>query len=488
MKFISGIKKDKLRPELEIRVPIYHRTSISFFNGTEVYYLFRTYSAGKFEIGELVLTPIKPEIWHHIRKITVDASDSPGIIYTIASKLRDLKINVNIEEAITTQIGAGFNISLIVDLSMFILHHPKGYNFGDRIPEEAIKEIENELRQLKHASSGTLPFQNANISIRELSFLESHSNTTARSLVTGFPDSQFQNSSNQKIRINNAQIRLEPRITSALKLKEAFHYTMFSDTEEKYIKLLFFDPNQSVAFIDIFHEDVYGAIATFTEILVDGFGFNILASYSHQQMQKETAHWYGLIDISANKEKFFSDVLARLKNAKYGEKSDEKQVKEVFLIETNCSDVSDDTILQFGQNRKTKDGERTSVYLRKVDLLKDRLSNYGYSNYKKTPKAFFHENNLAKTTSVAKLVNGLVRERESTRETKLRKILLLTAKLLVAAILIWLITLAFPAANELVAKLREHAIAVFLILMTILIVFASEDLLKKLHARIRRNE
>ena len=351
MKFISGIKCHPINSKVEIKIPFYHRTSISFFNESYVYYITRTFESNNSLIRELILTPIIPDNWHHVRRITINAIDSPGIINAITTKLRDLKINVNIEEALTTQIGAIHNINLIVDLGFYI--HENNINTGGKIPNEALSKLEVELRNLINPVTNQNIVYDGQISIKELTFLESISNIPSNFPISNIPDFQFRDCANQKIKNRNGRVELSENILNDLSLNNShsFYYTMFSDTEEKYIKIVFFDPNQSVTFIGVHHQDIYGAIAKFTEIIYKDYNYNILASYSHQQMQKETAHWYALVDITNKSKEFFTETLDALRTAKYGDKGANKKVLNVFLIESNVETISDDILINFGQNK-----------------------------------------------------------------------------------------------------------------------------------------
>lgn len=475
MKFISGIRKEEAAKDLQdikITIPIYHRTSISFFTGSEVFYIYRTYESGEFNISELILTPIKPDIWHRVRKVTLNAKDSPGIINTITSKLRDLKINVNIEEALTTQIGGIHTITLIIDISIYIHNHPVDHDIGAKVPQKIIDEIEEKLKGLINPQTGEPIVLDGQVYIKELTFLESIADTPGNFSFSKITGDQFNKCADQRIKIRNGVIILNQSLVNSLKLnhRSSFYYSMFSDTEDKYIKLLFFDSNQTVAFIDIFHQDVYGAIAEFTEIIYKNYKFNILASYSHQQMQKETAHWFALIDISNKKQEFFTKTLKALQACTYGEETDPKRVLEVFLSETNTDDVDDKTILRFGQNRKNKDQDETSIFKKKRELLEKKLNEFGVSRYlssKDAPGQFITLNKLHNTESLRNLVSEIIAEKKERK----KKVIRWAVSLFPPIILLWILMLIFPQVHDFVYKSFEHLGGVLLIVATMSFVY-----------------
>lgn len=198
MKFITGIKKHDLKVNCEIRVPMYHRTSISLFNNTEAYYFIRHYQSSGFHIREVIVTPLIPDSWHVIRKITISSIDAPGIISIITTKLRDLKINVNIQEAVTTQVGALYNITLLVDFTYYL--QDNNITMEASIPEETIQKVKKELMSLKNPKTGEQIINNHKIVISELTFLESISKVAKKENSSQDSGIQFRDSAKQKIR------------------------------------------------------------------------------------------------------------------------------------------------------------------------------------------------------------------------------------------------------------------------------------------------
>jgi hypothetical protein len=476
MKFISGIKKEYSGLGVSLKIPIYHRTSISFFNRSEAYYFYRTYQSNNFTIGELILTPIKPEIWHHIRKVSLNAIDRPGVINAITSKLRDLKINVNIVEALTTEIGALHTITLIIDISIFIERHKNNYNAGDTVPKEAIEEIENILKTLKYANTEISVVHDEQVSVKELTFLESISNTKTNSLLGRINSFQFHNAQNQKVKMAKGHIELKDDVLKGLNIKDKlFFYSMFSDTEEKYIKTLFFDPNQTIVFIDILHQDVYGAIAKFTEIIHESYQYNILASYSHQQMQKVNAQWFALIDISNKKQEFFTKTLDALRTAEYGEIYDRKKVLEVFLIETNMDTIPEDATQRFGQNKKTKEGEETSIYIKKKEIIKNCLDKYSIASYQNFPDEFVKHYNFHGTDSLKRLVNKIINEEKQAKANLKNKIISWAIIILISTSLVFIITSVFDLFGD---KLIEHAVFSLITVLIIILISRLEKIVR----------
>jgi hypothetical protein len=149
MKFLSGLKKGKAEKTVKLKIPIYHRTGISFFNHSDVYIVHRTYQSNQFIFREVILSSLKPQLWHLIRKLTISAIEQPGIINLITAKLAELNINVNVEEALTTKMGAIHTVSLIIALSIYVHNNSSNFNTDCKVPLEAIQRIEKELRDWK---------------------------------------------------------------------------------------------------------------------------------------------------------------------------------------------------------------------------------------------------------------------------------------------------------------------------------------------------
>jgi predicted amino acid-binding ACT domain protein len=425
MKFISGIKKTIYKHNLSIKIPSYHRMGISFYDGSEVYYITRSFKSNESLVRELILTPLDPDTWNCMRKVTINSIDTPGIIHTITDKLRELKINVNIEEALATQLGSIHTITLIIDLFHY-LEHSQNNNTKEKVSKETIKHIEDKLNELKYPGTDIRISKDNNISIKELTFLESMSNISGNEEYSHISERQFRHHERQHIKIQKGKIELTETIINALQLskEQNIHYTMFSDTEERYLKIVFFDPKQTVAFIDVYHEDIYGAISKFTEIIFNKYQLNIIACYSHAQMLKNTAHWFALVDITNKEYPFYSEILNNLTIAEYGDDQNQKKVKEVFLIETtNTESIDPDTIMKYGQNKKTREGEITTVYKKKKEMMKQILfSEDNLKSFQKNKEFIIKKYGLQNTKSVIKLCEEIIQEKDLEQKKEIEDI------------------------------------------------------------------
>ena len=399
MKFIGGLNKLNFA-DCKIKIPQYQRAAITFETGSAAYYFIRVLD--DFPTKELIISSIDPRTWRYNRKVSITAYDAPGIVHSFVFALRENDININVEETLATANKGILTITLIVDLTDF------KYNYREHAGSEA-KRLTSALRALilnveKIGTGDKILEQFGKVSITELSYLNS---------LAPIEKKDKEGVYELQIDCFEKHIQLVDKIQNynlieKLDLKKGTYYNIFADTEEKYIKILFFDPSQTLAFLNVYHENSIGSIAKITEIIGKGLVYNIIASYSYQNvnLQKQTAHWFGLIDISNDPKYFFTQTLDTLASATYSEGS---SVKEVFLMESNAADIDEDVIMKYGQNKVTMDGEVTSIHLKKRNLLKQKIAAANISTYEMGQKfLLLLAPNVHKTKSLEILIKEII--------------------------------------------------------------------------------
>jgi predicted amino acid-binding ACT domain protein len=414
MKFVSGIMKQaRVDGRVIIEIPRYHRASISLLNGKSAYCLPRSPEKDSPEpFGrELILTPLSPDRWHQIKRITITCEDDVGVLNQITGTLKapEFKFNIIVQEALTTHRRDKFSVTLFVEIADgYFEEWPVSGQCDD--PRDRLEaELNEQNCYLETKLQESLKLKRCKVRVNELSFLDSISKEKPQDAKRGVTDeqyAQFRSSNPPTLSIDDGKITLSEELIDDLDIKNPhYYYSMVSDTEEKYIKVLFYKDHQKTAFIDIHHTDDVGVIAEYTRIFREA-RINIISCYSHPRVGKHAAHWYALVDITQKAEIFFHDnhgkgILHKLDKPAF--------TKQVFLIETNVAIESrngdeignyDDAVYKYGQNKLTHDGLETTVFKRKkFVLVPKKLEHFGIEKYKREKIEIEAKQQKAKTNS-----------------------------------------------------------------------------------------
>src|ERR1700733_8283354 len=177
MKFISGIYTKTANPNgtLDINIPHYHRAPIGLLNGTIVHCVYRSYPSLNGEIvKEIILTTLDQSRWHLYRENTIISNEGPGIIYGITHALKELRINVHLQEALTTEYDKTHSLTLIVDLHDFIQFVMNG-SCETEVSKKVITALEIKLLSLTNGANNLIISSPSNLTISKLGFLANNS-------------------------------------------------------------------------------------------------------------------------------------------------------------------------------------------------------------------------------------------------------------------------------------------------------------------------
>ncbi len=407
MKFISGIKVcepiSKNNSKVwKVKIPQYHRASIGYIsNTTSVYYTYIKSKHGDEPHNfELILTNIASIDWHMVRRISITMEECVGAVYALSSALKSLSINVLFEEAITIETDNTHIITVIVNLKNYISNHVANHSTDDEINESIIQKLKVELASyITQQLETSVEFTSADFHVSKLDFLHSLSNTPNQRKNHKIQPIQYDKYAEQVIRIEDGFTCINQNLKKILRLEDTFYYTIVSDTEEKYAKILFLNKNNSYIYIDVHHTNEYGAISKYTEI-IKKYHCNILASYSNQQISKDTAHWYALIDVAKCTRDIegLNKLLTELEQAQFGDE-DRGRTNNVFLIEANAFHIDQKVVMKFGQVKVDEDGDYTSIYNSKKIITTELMKSSKVRNTKNSLDKFIKENNLRHTST-----------------------------------------------------------------------------------------
>jgi hypothetical protein len=118
MKFVGLIQKyNIIGRELIINIPHYHRSSMGLISKTSVYAVPRYYTGHNgSEIKEIILTPFNPKSWGDLWKIEMTTKEFPGVVKLITFVISEERINILVQESLTTEQDKTHAITIIADM------------------------------------------------------------------------------------------------------------------------------------------------------------------------------------------------------------------------------------------------------------------------------------------------------------------------------------------------------------------------------------
>lgn len=310
MKFIGEIYNVELRnKKLQVNLEKYHRTATGSLTNTKVFLFprilqFTNHLNEKIYVKEIIVSQYPPHSWDNIWKIAITVNDKPGATETITKVLKDLNININSQESLMTHYETNFSFSTIADFSNIRLNgeflNSNGNSVEERketylkiLTEKYNTEFGNDLLDFKF---GPVNFLNSN---------SQHNPNQKKNIIEeNRLDTYFDYNYNGS-NVSNGKIEINTLVLKDLGIFKQYSsknipLTVNSDTEEKYSILRFFRPNQCVIHLDIVHINEKGAINQFCKLISDtNSGFNIINSYNRIEDFKTKAHWYVMIDCTA---------------------------------------------------------------------------------------------------------------------------------------------------------------------------------------------
>ena len=305
MFLISNISTLKLvKGQIRFRLPAYHRFVTGLRSGTK-YYVIPIITA-KNGIKEAIITSIPPHEWKNIFKVEVTAEDRKGLIRDITRILKDLRINIFYHDYMTTRLHGKCRFQLMLDISKAhrlpeMKDEASMLNFIETEVQAPLKKV-NEYNE---SNEFTYDVINRNVEVKyeknvflNGSFLQDDAESRMPDM---FRDRLLYNRLKPH-EISKKEICLDEDLLGFLgltHLKEVQCITI-SDSEERFIRIQFFNPDQKIVSMDIKHENLPGSIYAFSDyILRSGHDdLNILACFNRLEDSKSVSHWHAMVDIS----------------------------------------------------------------------------------------------------------------------------------------------------------------------------------------------
>ena len=313
----------EVKDESGLSITWYHRVPIGLEKNTTVYLVLipRAVPQTPHNLAEVILTPINPESWGDLWKIKCKFHERPGVVAKLLEILREKQINILFQESATLQQDRLHFVSIIADLR---LYDEGGLNTWKRINDtdldsfnylaelialETLEDVfmENSkpavsVTRMKNFYDAYFPYRQSNLGFNPtvLSVKNFGEIRIEQPLLIENIKKQLWNSANTLVN-NHEETRLKQAILN-------------THTEDRYISLLFPDPNTTIVVFKIVHEERIGALAIISKVIKE-LGLNILSSFNRLQKMATEAHWNIILDIgNRNPKEVSRQILDLTKN------------------------------------------------------------------------------------------------------------------------------------------------------------------------------
>lgn len=446
MKFLGGIHKYHLQEDkIKFTVPVFHRTALGLIPGeVKIYALPKKTIKNGVEVKEIIFSPFKPSDWEHLWKIELTTEDRPGVLRDVTEIISKNDINISIQESSIESYNKDFSITLFLDCKSFVEKN----KLLDMPLAEKRDKIINKLSS-DYQSQGYKGFKI--VRFEPVEFLNVNcpkNNTKHENLISSSTLKDYDNSDMFLDIEDKGTIILKDSILKDLgvfsdKTPKILEGTTFSDTEEKYLILRFFNKEQYVINIDVVHKDRVGMINSFTKkILEIDEGFNLINCYNRIENVRHIAHWYSLIDVTSKPEeiKHLINIL----------KADDTEVQEVRIlnytnnVEGLYADIPDSLeIYRRKQERREKQTQ--------MNKLKEAID----FNIPKLQSDIYNLEEQARSIRIEN--NQLLKELESYRQyNTYQDKMIATSRYLIALLLLAIIVFNLDKLDKLKSELQEN--------------------------------
>jgi hypothetical protein len=290
-----------------IEIEIHHRVHLSLFHGAHFDYCFLpNYKQDKkYQFSELIISPIGYSAWNDLWRITLTLKEGIGIVNKVLKIVSSYNLNILTYESNTLKDEDLHYLEIIVDATLYYFKTDKHHDDRTRDGET------NELHGLK-----TLLMS----SLIDIINIEDKEPKIRINRIRGLFNSVKEFQKHQEIQLRNRE-QFEPKVgkgdiiskkngsskTSYLKLDEGLiqvlkemlvnsrnpgkygNYLCVSDTQERFLRILFFQESVSIINPIIQNIDKIGALDKITEALQDA-SLNIITSFSRIGQFGNVAH------------------------------------------------------------------------------------------------------------------------------------------------------------------------------------------------------
>ena len=319
MIYIGKLNTFKIKDQsLRLKVPFYHRAATGILSGTELYAVPKINKTG--QVKEIVFSPIHPKSWPYIWTFEINSSDRKGLIRDITEIFSNYNINILMHDFLTTKAEGQFHFKIIADISEFCTL--ESYEHTDAIKEEIEAKIAIPLRKINadpaNIFTQKILDRKVTVDFKPNQYLSSNclKEHDDDNMLPWKRKRQFLSDKCPTITVSKHCMVIKQGTIDDLELSDQTEIdgVIISDTEEKFMRLRFFNDGQKIVNLEIVHDNEPGAIFSFSDyILHTGHNnFNIIACYNRLEAQKSTCHWYAIVDVTSYPDAIF-DFMNKVK-------------------------------------------------------------------------------------------------------------------------------------------------------------------------------
>jgi hypothetical protein len=289
MKVVGGLVRFNVK-ESKVNLPLYVRIGLGLEKGTSVWVrllgsvprdLSVEHTPGK-QRSELILSIFEPKHWRYLWKFDLVMKEGVGRLHEVVRFLNTKHVDVLVEESLTTKMPSTHEIMIIGSLKQY---------------RGSISNLERYLRRnLRHILAEN---RRGSITLSPMKFLQEASKKLRDTQGASYELESYGLVNIRRGMLKTIEKELEKSRGEKIHPKNVL---IFSDTEEKYISLLFPRPDEDIRWLDITHTGKIGHVRDITDYFRET-NVNLLSTFNRLQHMSEQAHFNVIADLTNHPER-----------------------------------------------------------------------------------------------------------------------------------------------------------------------------------------
>jgi hypothetical protein len=286
----------QLQGVLSSRIFLPWRTGFDHLDEATDVWLYRFPHSRQSSLCELVITPLRHDMWQDLWMITMFYRDVPGMLARLSGILHARRINIVSMNSSTIELGEFHQSRVLVDCAKYCSEVDHSHNYRKSHPNCSLSRLKRELTMEFIREIAPPPYPSVTIE-RCLSFWSLYQACTQ---AHSFPYPI-------KLRVNQGSVELPGvEMKKLCAESEGARMLISTDPSAELIRIFPFSPHNGILPVSLSLDNRPGAIASVTKALGDA-RFNILSAKAWtSEDQQRTSLWL-LIRSPRDKEFLFDD-------------------------------------------------------------------------------------------------------------------------------------------------------------------------------------
>ena len=287
----------QLENVLRNRIFLPWRTGFDHLDAATDVWLYRVPHPKQPSLCELVITPVRHDVWQDLWMITMFYRDVPGILARLSRLLHARGINIVSMNSSTVELGQFHQSRVLVDCTRYSSEVDHSHNHRKSQPNCSLSRLKRELTMEFIREIAPPPYPSVTID-RCLSFWSLYQ---ACVKAHSFPHPR-------KLCVAHGSIELpSDEIKRLCGECEGTRMLISTDASAELVRIFPFSPHSGILPVSLSLDNRPGAVASVTKVFSDG-SFNILAAKAWtSEDQQRTSLWF-LVRAPSEKEILFDDL------------------------------------------------------------------------------------------------------------------------------------------------------------------------------------